>query len=236
MKPNPIYYVIGDIHGEIERLEQLHSDIQNYHQKRFQNRQRVIVHLGDYVDRGPDSYAVVEFIMALTANPPRKTRIINLKGNHELMMLKACEAPQSPKFRQWIRNGGREALESYEFHGFYSPTQSHLEWIKTLPSYFRDSENKLICVHAGVNVRTFPHDGEEFHLWTRAPEFFEAKDWDNPELKGMTIIHGHTPTDTFEPDISENRARINIDTGACYGGALTAAVLEKGCLMDFLYA
>ena len=229
-----IYYVIGDVHGEAERLEQLHSDILRHHKKYSNTPNATLIHLGDYVDRGPDSYGVIEYLICLETNLPEYLSMINLKGNHEVMMMSAHAKPESLKYQHWIENGGREALESYKRRGFNSVTESHLDWISSLPTIYHDKENRLIFVHAGLNNITFPHDGDEYYLWTRSPEFFDSDSWNNPALEGVTVIHGHTPTDTFEPEFSKNTQRLNIDTGACYGGPLTAAIIENGMVVSFL--
>ena len=234
MQLHPIYYVIGDIHGEFDRLKQLHSDISDYHKTWFNRRRKIIIHLGDYVDRGLNSFEVVEWIMKKEQNSSINETIINLKGNHEEMMCKACKSFQSPDFLHWMKNGGRETLESYFKHGYDKPPKAHLDWMSALPTYFQDIDNKLICVHAGLNPNTFPNDGEIYHLWTRSDDFLDVEKWINPALEGMTVIHGHTVTENFSPEISINRQRINVDTGACYGGDLTSAVYKNGHVIDFL--
>lgn len=233
MKPS-IYFVIGDIHGEAQRLKQLHRDIFVHRENHYGSLPATLIHLGDYVDRGQDSYAVIEHLMHLEKNPPENLSIINLKGNHEAMMLRAEANKKSIKYYQWLKNGGREALQSYKRRGYNSVIQRHLDWVSSLPVIHHDEDNKLIFVHAGLNNNTYPHDGEAYYLWTRSPDFFDCSRWNNPALAGITVIHGHTPTDDFKPEIRGNMQRLNLDTGACYGGPLTAAVIEDGKVMSFL--
>lgn len=72
-------------------------------------------------------------------------------------------------------------------------------------------------------------------MWTRARSFFDEANWpERPELEGLRIVHGHTPTDTFQPD--ETPRRINVDTGAVFGGPLTAAVIAPQQPVEYLYA
>jgi len=79
-----VYYAIGDIHGELSKLRALHDNISAFHEKKYVNRPHTRIHLGDYVDRGPDSCGVIDFVQALSDNETFST--INLRGNHEVLM------------------------------------------------------------------------------------------------------------------------------------------------------
>ncbi len=229
-----VYYAIGDIHGQADSLQILHGRIFRYHAKNFPNTAKTIVHLGDYIDRGPDSFKVIETIMAL--EKISEVKVINLKGNHEQLMLDAYFSGEKRAYSLWLDNGGKETLNSYRAHGFNEPSEKHLNWLMALPSLHWDKEAGLVFVHAGIDPYTFPHESDEIRLWTRSRVFFNPERWESPDLEGMRVIHGHTPTETDEPDIALGGRRINVDTGACYGGPLTAVVLAPKCDVQFLCA
>lgn len=218
-----VYYAIGDIHGEAVRLSKMHDSIHEMHAKQFHAFNKTIVHLGDYVDRGPDSYSVIEIILALEARCD--TQVISLKGNHEQLMLDAYAKNDPRAWKTWLENGGGDTLSSYRQYGFATPLEHHLTWLDGLKTMHWDKSANIIFVHAGVDPKRFPFDGDQVKLWTRARTFFNTESWNNPALDRMRIIHGHTPTSSHHPDISVDGKRINIDTGACYGGPLTAAVI-----------
>ncbi len=232
-----IYYAIGDIHGEADRLVGLHDLIHRWHEEHYPDFSKVIIHLGDYIDRGPCSYEVLQYLITLQTSP--ECKIINLMGNHERLMLDACMGEDQGAYKVWIDNGGRETMKSYKAHGFDAPARNHVVWLEKMPSFHWDRKSGLIFVHAGIDPRRFPFENEDIRLWTRARSFFNPGCWQSPELAGMRVVHGHTPTKYGQPDISECGRRINIDTGACYGGALTTAVFvpgEEGKEINFLYA
>lgn len=221
----PIYYAIGDIHGEAEKLLRLHSRIQRNHDVDFPGQAFILVHLGDYIDRGPDSFEVVDVLSKLEFATP--AQFINLKGNHEQMMLDAYNEEQGIEraYSFWIRNGGDKTLASYRRAGFDKPPKRHIDWLTQLKTYHWDKTAKLIFVHAGIDPQNFPDDGEDRHLWTRSSQFFNTENWGDKLPNGTSVIHGHTPTEHGLPDIDGDFRRINIDTGACYGGDLTAIIL-----------
>ena len=92
----------------------------------------------------------------------------------------------------------------------------------------------FVFVHAGIDPDTFPLTDDRVSLWTRSPRFFETERWQNAALDGITVIHGHTPTEVPVPDRTADGRRINVDTGAVYGGALTAVRLSRGATPYFL--
>src|SRR5262249_45371448 len=136
-------------------------------------------------------------------------------------------------------NGGVQTIVSYQAANGDSGAWrddidgAHLAWVRALPIQHFDASRKLLFVHAGIDPRRYPECPNEVKLWTRSPLFFDPDRWpDRPELEGLTVIHGHTPTDDLEPEFTRNR--INVDTGACYGGWLTAVVLAPGEAPRFL--
>jgi serine/threonine protein phosphatase 1 len=227
-----IYYAIGDIHGEADKLAILHGRIARRHALDFPGRQYVLVHLGDYIDRGPDSYEVVEMLIGI--ENAGLQQVINLKGNHEQRIFAYYKNNDFKSYRAWMEYGGRQTLESYRRAGFDEPPVHHLDWMGSLKSFHWDKAAKLIFVHAGIDPINFPNDGEDRHLWTRSSSFFDTKCWDNPVLSGVTLVHGHTITDSGKPDVDGDYLRINIDTGACFGGDLTAVILVDGKTPEFL--
>ena len=227
-----VFYAIGDIHGRADKLETLHRRIDDKHAKYFSQLGGVIVHLGDYVDRGPDSYGVIERVMRLQENSPFS--VVSLKGNHEQLMLDGSRPGEHRARSVWLSNGGEATVKSYSANGFDEPCQHHLDWMAALPTLHWDRDAGYIFVHAGIDPRTFPHESDKIRLWTRSRSFFDPSQWQSPDLQDMTVIHGHTPTETDHPEMAKNGRRINIDTGACFGGALTAAVLVPGRDVEFL--
>lgn len=232
----PIYFAIGDVHGEAARLRELHEAILD--RISFENRAARIVHLGDYVDRGPDVRGVIETIMALEQRFDRDPliEVISLMGNHEEMMLNAVAGANEG----WIDQGGRETLASYDIDASESADRwadlipkEHLVWLLKLPTLFYDEPRRLAFVHAGINPETFPACSDEVRMWTRSARFTDIDRWpERRELAGLTVVHGHTPVET--PELLPNR--INVDTGCVYGGALTAVMLKEGERPHFLQA
>lgn len=229
------YYAIGDVHGEIEKLDRLLEHIRA--DASFAKTAYKIVFLGDLIDRGPDSRGVIERVMALCASGEAQA----LKGNHEELMLHAMAKQESIGVYFWAENGGDETILSYaRVNGFKDDFRdaidsAHVTWLRTLPVMIRDEERRLVFVHGGIDPGTFPNCSDEIRMWTRSQKFFNTSRWPKrAELEGVMVVHGHTPTDDFEPDVSDRR--INVDTGACFGGSLTAAVLAPNANPRFLRA
>ena len=213
-------YAIGDVHGCIDQLRALHRAIAQDLTGRPVAK-AVLIHLGDYVDRGPDSAAVVRLLAAGPPIPDLPT--INLMGNHESMMLDALASGEEEAVGLWLINGGAVTLDSWGVPHLANPA----EWIRWIPErhmlflrglLLMHQEGPYLFVHAGIRPgvpldRQTPHD----LLWIREPFLSARCDF------GAVVVHGHTPMQ--EPVVRLNR--IGIDTGAVMGGALTCAVLEE---------
>lgn len=204
-----ITYAIGDIHGRLDLLELAAEAIT----ADLAGRQGRVICLGDYVDRGPDSKGVVEFLM----RAERDGALTCLKGNHEAMMVDALRGgPEG----MWLGNGGVATLASY---GGEVP-DGHVDWLDALPVIV--TAGNRIFVHAGL-MPGVPIDdqGEEVALWIR-DRFLLAEN----EFAGWPhIVHGHTPTHPWKPDPSAPELlswRTNLDTAAFHTGVLTVGVFE----------
>jgi len=230
-----VYYAVGDIHGEAALLHELLGYIE-------EDALRLgvtptIVLLGDLIDRGPDSRAVVAYAMMLQ----QSAGAIVIKGNHEQLMLHAYDRDETIGLYWWATNGGDETIASYEAangkfdHWKQAVDRDHIAWLRSLPSIWRDEVRSLAFVHGGIDPAAFPNCDEQIRLWTRSEKFFDPRRWPKrPELEGLLVVHGHTPTDDFEPHFGPRR--INVDTGVCFGGPLTCVVLPPGETPRFLHA
>jgi len=223
------YYAIGDVHGEIGKLDELLRLIREDAVRRKVPHQ--IVFLGDLIDRGPDSRTVVVRAKAMCESGEAWA----IKGNHEELMLHACANRESIGVYWWAENGGDETIMSYmlangacdDFRDAID--KDHLIWLRSLPVTLTDDERSIVFVHGGIDPNVYPNCSDELRMWTRSRKFFLSEHWpDRDELRDLLVVHGHTPTDDFEPELQ--RRRINVDTGACFGGPLTAVVLapEEG--------
>ena len=237
-----VYYAIGDVHGVADRLKVLHGQILSDHQANHPGQAAEIIHLGDYLDRGEDSKGVVDMIMALeaeAANQPLLS-VKSLMGNHEEMMLAGLDG-DAAYLEVWLKNGGRETLDSYRLGDqdydeiMLDMPRHHLDWLKSLPDILVYEEDRLIFVHAGIDPVSFPDDTAQVHLWTRSSRFFNPSSWlKNSALDGYTVVHGHTPDKKGEDVQADGCRRINVDTGAVFGGPLTAVKLVSGQEPSFM--
>ncbi len=224
-------YAIGDVHGHLDELVRAHRRVAA-DRRGTGDLEAPVVHLGDLVDRGPESAEVIEYLlMGLAAGEPWVT----LRGNHDEMFLLFLEDPLAhpPGLRAgltWLdrRLGGRATLASYwvdASEGRDPATVAaeararvpiaHQEFLAALPYSFETTD--AIFVHAGIRpgvplARQSPED----LTWIRKG-FLD--DWTD---HGRLVVHGHTVVD--RPEHRGNR--VNIDTGAGYGQPLTAVVLE----------
>jgi serine/threonine protein phosphatase 1 len=219
LPPDQRVYAIGDVHGCLDRLAAMHALIAADLAERPVG-EPLLVHLGDYVDRGPDSAGVVGQLAGRVAMPDVPT--VNLMGNHEHMMLDAVASGEAEAVELWLANGGTESLVSWGVPrsaqprdwASYLPTP-HLLFLRDLAVYHE--AGGYLFVHAGVRPG-IPLAQQSRHdlMWIREP-FLSSKG-----SFGAVVVHGHTPRQ--EPVVRPNR--IGIDTGAVIGGVLTCVVLE----------
>lgn len=218
-------YVVGDVHGRIDLLEQLLSLIETDVRHRPKSKNSVVF-LGDLIDRGPASEQVVE---RLRSYKPDFARMIFLMGNHEEVMLRVLGG-EVQLLQNWLQFGGAECVRSYGIESRKlrqaSPEQAlqmlkgaiphtHIEFI----SNFADtvSFGDYLFVHAGIRPTVALADQRSSDLrWIREPFLEDVSD------HGFTVVHGHTVTE----DIEVRSNRIGVDTGAYKTGVLTALGIE----------
>ncbi|MCI5115814.1 MAG: serine/threonine protein phosphatase [Candidatus Electrothrix sp. AW1] len=201
--------VIGDIHGCLNSLQTL--------LKLIENEAGTFVFLGDYIDRGAESKEVVECILDFKK---KHRNVITLLGNHEIMLINFLRGYDDGTF---LRAGGKETLISYGIKPRTKPEKAarlfperHLNFFRELPLLWENEHG--IYAHAGVEPGVhLTRQVSSYCLWVR-DEFIET-----PYTFSKTIIFGHTVFQ--EPLVQENK--IGIDTGAVYGGKLTALLLPE---------
>ncbi|MEW6388588.1 MAG: metallophosphoesterase family protein [Thermodesulfobacteriota bacterium] len=204
-------YVIGDIHGCLGHLERLLEEVGP-----DLSRDRLIF-IGDYIDRGPDSKGVVDYILRLKERCPLDN-LICLKGNHEAMFLDFLQGKDRELF---LFNGGLSTLREY-----WGEQWRYLEELRLPPdheAFYR--ELKLyyelpgyLFVHGGLKPGVpLEEQVEEDLLWIRGEFIASFEDF------GRRVIFGHTPFKA--PLVMPNK--IGIDTGAVYGNLLTCLKLPQ---------
>ena len=226
-------YAIGDIHGHLDLLRGVHDLVAEDMARHGAGQ---VLHVGDLVDRGPDSRGVVEYLRQGIAGGQDW---IVLKSNHDRLFTMFMDDPlaSDPGLRSdlsWLhpKLGGGVTLGSYgvpnasdrpiakvHAEALAAVPQEHLDFLTSRPTWHR--ANGAIFVHAGVRPGIAIEDqAEDDLLWIRkgfldheAP--FEA-----------LIVHGHTAIEA--PTHYGNR--VNIDSSAAYGGPLSVVVVEDGAV------
>ena len=231
LQPGRRVYAIGDVHGHRAKLERMHGHIRD-DLARYPVERPLLVHLGDLIDRGPDSAGCVAL---LASGPPLPgVPTVNLMGNHEWMLLQALAYGKGAEIDHWLDNGGAESLASW---GLKSTTKPR-DWLAAIPArslvLLRDllphhRTGSYLFVHAGVRPGIpLQQQKRDDLLWIRR----SFLDWDGimlPEAPDCVVVHGHTPAE--QAMVRHNR--IGLDTGAGKGGPLTCAVLEGAAMRLF---
>jgi serine/threonine protein phosphatase 1 len=225
--PDTRLYAVGDIHGRADLLRRMHGLIELDTASHPRDR-HVIVYLGDYIDRGPDSADVIDLLLQ---SPVPGCQSVHLLGNHEDSLLRFLDDVEVGS--AWLYYGGLATLVGYDIDVGDYPWRNEIEMMRLqtelrrrLPVRHRrflqglplhHGEGDYLFVHAGVRPR-IPLDRQvrEDLLWIR-DEFLAS-----PADHGRVVVHGHTITP--KPEILPNR--IGIDTGAYATGQLTCLVLD----------
>lgn len=222
LPPGRRIYAIGDIHGCARQLAGLHDAVAADLAAR-PVASALLLHIGDYVDRGADTAGVIARLA--DGCPIPSLRMVNLLGNHESTMLEAL-AGERAAGTDWLFAGGAATLKSYGI----DPRGPRDRWRNLIPqthqAFMRSlvlmhREGGYVFVHAGVRPGVpLERQARDDLLRSRQPFLYSEADF------GAVVVHGHTPVKA--PVVRHNR--IAIDTGAVFGGPLTCVVLEAGTL------
>lgn len=224
--PGSRVYAIGDVHGRLDLLDELVDAIEADSRKGGP-REQTLVLLGDYIDRGPDSAAVLDWIIDRRFET---LRLVALLGNHEASMLRfLSDIGIGPS---WLYYGGRETLKSYGIHTSRHEDRPmalerlqtalrerlprrHLELLEGLELSYVNGD--YLFVHAGIRPGIpLAAQSRDDLIWIRDEFLHSARD------HGKVVVHGHTIAP--EPEICTNR--IGIDTGAFATDRLSCVILE----------
>jgi serine/threonine protein phosphatase 1 len=199
--------VIGDIHGCLTALETMFQVV-------APSSKDLIVTLGDYVDRGPDSKGVINYLL----EKKQTHNLFHLMGNHEIQMIRALETKQNcERFLSGLC-GGRDTLDSYG-GSFEDVPSEHWEFIKSAALYHELDDH--ILVHAGVEA-DLPVNQQDLETY-----YYQRFYSQRPHHSGKTVVCGHT----IQGDLPTNLGyAICLDTCAYGGGWLSALDLESGVI------
>jgi len=237
-------YAVGDVHGRLDLLRQLEEKILADADEAAAGRrlERIVVYMGDYVDRGPDSRGVIEAVLDLDG----RCRTVCLRGNHEVMMEQAWEVLDAsphlrrqvaggprrglarllprrdrelpPPVEEWAECGGWETLESYGGPEGLPP--SHRAFLGTLLPYYETDTH--IFVHANYEPdRPLDEQDDLVRYWLHLATYVPP-----PHESGKVAIVGHTPQRDHR--ILDLGHLVCIDTGCVKGGLLTAYDVHSG--------
>lgn len=223
LRPGLRVYAIGDIHGHADLLGRVSTMIAT-DLEADRPAETLTVFIGDYIDRGPSSAAVVDRLLRRDFPTP----IVTLRGNHEQMLLDALD--DAALLRSWLSNGGLETARSYGLSTAAlldgDPEWFRRELLDVIPAAHlallrstelsRTVDGYFFC-HAGIEPGVaLDEQAAETLMWIRRPFHLSKLD------HGKVVVHGHTPVP--KPEVKPNR--INIDTGAFASGRLTCLVLD----------
>jgi len=218
-------YAIGDVHGRLDLLEQLLSEIERDRSVR-PARKTLLIFLGDLIDRGPNSAQVIERLRTYSSNGVRTAFLL---GNHEEVLLRIVDGDTS-LIPTWLQFGGAQCLQSYGADWRRIAREAdekalkmirnaipaeHIAFINSFIDTCRFGD--YLFVHAGIRPGVTLDEQLQSDLrWIRDPFLFDDSD------HGCIVVHGHT----IREGVEERPNRIGIDTGAYRTGVLTALVIE----------
>ena len=221
-------YAIGDVHGCRDALREVHGWIRDDLSRRPTPDWRII-HLGDFIDRGPDSPGVLDDVLEWSAD----THVLSVCGNHDSYLTTFLADPLDKAYELWANYGGRQTIAAYGVDSAMNPEAdqaqrqalhtalsaqvppAHVAFISGLPMSLRFGD--YLFVHAGIRpgVPLAEQTARDF-MWTREP-FLSY-----PDTFDFIVVHGHTPV--HEIEVRHNR--IGIDTGCVFGRQLSCLVLD----------
>jgi serine/threonine protein phosphatase 1 len=231
-------WVIPDIHGCIFTLKTL------IEKQIKPNKNDLLIFLGDYIDRGPDSKGVIDYIMELERNEFNVTALL---GNHEDYCIKAYEddikrmgflgfRKKTKIQREWENYGGVETLASFDAESPRDIPKKYIDWLKAL-DYYTEVDN-FIIVHAGLNFEEDdPFADKRAMIWIRD---FKV---DSKKISNKKIIHGHVPVNLEFIELSINNSEykfIDLDNGiyindrAGYGNLVALELTEMKLVIQSL--
>lgn len=207
-------WAIGDVHGCFKSLRAL---IEN---KIAPSRGDELIFLGDYIDRGPDSKGVIDYIMALEG---KGFEVKAIMGNHEKSMLDGYyeefnlkpsfwKKPKNLKKLQWYSYGGNKTMSSFGTEDIKQVPELYIKWLENLSYYFVTPD--YVLVHAGLNFeKDDPFEDKHSMLWIRdfKPE--------PQKIQNRKVIHGHVPVhlDFIKESIASSMYHfIDLDNGCVY--------------------
>lgn len=223
-KEAPRTFAIGDIHGCLQELIVLIDYLKTEEGLCAEDR---IIFIGDYIDRGPDSKGVIDFLLALKDEYPRT---IFLKGNHEDMLLGFLELGGAMG-EVYMLNGGDTFFESYGIDPMKPLStlqkqlpKEHLDFFTSLDRYVVTDSH--VFVHAGLNpLRDIYNQVDEETVWIRN-DFIH-----NVHTFEKTVVFGHTP---YHEVFFDFPYKIGIDTGLVYGNKLTCIEFTSNTVYQVL--